>query len=190
MAWCLHLPLPAFFSGHVRVFPTMLEFFRPCWNFIDHVRIFLAMSDISDQTGIFQLFSLSTKGFFPPCHNFSPFPPYILGKIPSLQTEGIPAYSMQKKLCGWQYKYSPNCRGNHPLFVKPYPTRVLKHFPFFKVQSLNNNNIKQALLHFCQLVSFVDLVCTIRLHIRHALCVTYVLHIPFICCPRCLMLAR
>jgi hypothetical protein len=51
----------------------MSEFFRPCWNY-------------------FCPFPISTEGFFPPCRNFSPFPPYFPEKIPSLLTEGIPAY--------------------------------------------------------------------------------------------------
>ncbi len=60
----------AFMYPSLFFFLTMSEFFRPC--------------------------PISKEEFFPPCQNFSPFPSYMLGKIPSWVTEGIPAYLMQK----------------------------------------------------------------------------------------------
>ncbi len=66
-------------------------FFRPCRNFSNYVGIFPTMSHF--QGGIFPTMS----EFFPQCRNFSQFPSYMLGKIPSLLMEGIPDVSDAKK---------------------------------------------------------------------------------------------
>ncbi len=38
--------------------------------------------------------------FFPPCRNFSQFPSYMPGKIPSLLMEGLPRLSDAKNAVG------------------------------------------------------------------------------------------
>ncbi len=100
-------------------FVTMSEFFRPC--------------------------PISKEEFFPPCRNFSLhvgiFPnshPICWEKSPPCWWKGSPVYLMQKKRWGWQYKYSSNCWGNHPSYVRPYSARVQKHFPFFTVYHQRN----------------------------------------------------
>jgi hypothetical protein len=77
------------FSGH---FPI------PNDGIFHHVGIFPIIFLFPNQN--LPLRKISKEEFFPPCRNFSPFPSYIPGKIPSLLTEGIPAYLIQKIAVG------------------------------------------------------------------------------------------
>jgi hypothetical protein len=69
-----------YFRLYVGIFPTMWEFFRQCGNF--------------------PTMSHFQRGFFPPCRNFSQFPSYMPGKIPSFLMEGLPGLSDAKNAVG------------------------------------------------------------------------------------------
>ena len=92
----LYLVNYAFMYPSLSFIPTMSEFFRLCGNFSDYVGIFPTIWEF------FQPCPISKEEFFPPCRNFSQFPSYMPGKIPSLLMEGLPGLSDAKKRCGWQ----------------------------------------------------------------------------------------
>jgi hypothetical protein len=93
-------------SQPIRRMPQYYRFHAPDAVFSPPEGNFPPYRNFSDR------FPILTAGIFPPCRNFPfifPFPGldftafiYIPGKLPSLLTEGIPAYLMQNKRCGCQ----------------------------------------------------------------------------------------
>ncbi len=119
-------------------------FFRPCRNFSDNVGIFPTMSEF------FRTCPISKEEFFPSCRNFSPFPSYMPGKKPSLLTEGIPAYLMQKNAVGGSKNIPLTAEG---IFCRMYghiPQKCRKAFPFFTVHHPHHQLTQTELLLFTE----------------------------------------
>jgi hypothetical protein len=66
---------------------------------------------------------------------FSPIPTLYTRKNPVLADGSDPGLSHAKKNAVGGSKNIPLTARNHPLYVKPNPARVLKHFPFYTVHS-------------------------------------------------------